>query len=140
VSSRRRRDVAEEDDSDPADPSLAVVQIFVEDKNDNLPQFRADEFFVGVPFSAKVGDLIMDAKAYDADVTSLSRLSYAIRSSDLFRAGSTVSAGSLVPSPFAMEESGRLVLGSLMAEFNQDRFVIDIEAREHDSNHRAKAR
>ena len=33
--------------------------------------------------------------------------------------GSTRSAGSLVPSPFTMEKNGRLVLATLVAEFNQ---------------------
>jgi hypothetical protein len=37
----------------------------------------------------------------------------------VFRSGSTKSAGSLVPSPFIMEKNGRLVLATLVAEFNQ---------------------
>lgn len=122
------------------DSSIMKVQIFVEDKNDNFPQFRSDEFFVGIPFNAKVGDLILNAEAYDPDLGGPGDLSYALRSSDLYRAGSTTSSGSLVPSPFKMEENGRLTLGALIAEFNQDRFVIDIEAKESNSNHRAKAR
>ena len=125
---------------DDLNQSVVKVQIFVEDKNDNLPRFENEEFFVGIPFNAKVGDLILDAKAFDPDLSDSSKLSYALRSSNLYRSGSTVSAGSLVPSPFSMEENGRLTLGSLMAEFNQDRFVIDIEAKDHGSNHRAKAR
>ena len=67
------------------------------------------------------------------------RLSYAIRSSNLYRAGSTVSSGSLVPSPFEMKQNGRLVLSSLMTNFNQDQFVLEIVAQETSSNHRAEA-
>ena len=52
------------------------------------------------------------------------------RSSELYRSGESKSSGSLVPSPFVMGENGRLTLGQLVAEFNQDRFAIDIEARE----------
>ena len=44
------------------DPSVAVVEIYVEDKNDNLPSFEQSEYYVGIPFDAKVGDLILDAQ------------------------------------------------------------------------------
>ena len=133
-------------EADIEDRSTVKVQIFVEDKNDNLPRFRNSEYFVGIPFDAKVGDLILNAEAFDPDLDNGGSgdeggfLVYSLRSSNLFRAGATTSSGSLVPSPFEMRDNGRLVLGSLMAEFNQDRFVIDIEAKEPDSNHRAKAR
>ena len=67
------------------------------------------------------------------------RLSYAIRSSNLYRAGSTESSGSLVSSPFEMKQNGRLVLSSLMTNFSQDQFVLEIVAQETRSNHRAEA-
>ena len=127
------------------DNSVILVHIFVEDKNDNLPQFEATEFNIGIPFDAKIGDLILDAKAKDPDVPSQAEESYAntitynIRTSNLYRSGSTQSSGSLVPSPFEMEQSGRLILSSLVAEFTQDKFVIEIEAKESKSNHRTKA-
>ena len=124
------------------DASIVMVQIFIDDKNDNLPNFETSEYYVGIPYDAKVGDLILDVKAYDPDLEGNGHLSYAILRSELYPSGSTISAGSLVqdPSPFSMTQNGRLVLGSLMAEFNQDRFVLDIEAIEAESNHRAKAR
>ncbi len=124
---------------DMADGSVIRVQIFVEDKNDNLPRFINDEFFVGIPFDAKVDDLILDAQAFDPDLGGPGKLSYSLKSSNLYRSGETSSSGSLVPSPFVMKENGRLVLASLISEFNQDKFVIDIEAKESSSNHRAKA-
>ena len=132
-------------DNPAEDNSVILVHIFVEDKNDNLPQFEATEFNIGIPFDAKIGDLILDAKAKDPDVPSEAEESYAntitysIRTSNLYRAGSTQSSGSLVPSPFEMEQSGRLILSSLVAEFTQDKFVIEIEAKESKSNHRTKA-
>ena len=101
---------------------------------------------MGVPFDAKVGDLILSAAAKDPDLQEEdgggnSGLTYALRSSDLYRSGETISSGSLVPSPFAMDpRSGRLTLAALVAEFNQDRFVLDVEARESGAGHRAKAR
>lgn len=94
-----------------------------------MVRFESDEFFVGIPFDAKVGDLILNAAAFDPDLPSSSGegetgLTYALRSSSLFRSGETVSSGSLVPSPFAMDpRSGRLTLVSLVAEFNQDKCV-----------------
>ena len=124
------------------DSSIVLVHIFVEDKNDNLPNFESSEYYVGIPYDGKVGDLILDVKVNDPDITGNGKLTYAIIRSELFPSGSTISAGSLVkdPSPFAMTQNGRLVLGSLMAEFNQDKFVLDIEAVESGSNHRAKAK
>ena len=124
------------------DSSVVLVDIFVEDKNDNLPNFETSEYYVGIPYDGKVGDLILDVKVNDPDIKGNGELSYAIIRSELFPAGSTISAGSLVkdPSPFTMTQNGRLVLGSLMAEFNQDKFVLDIEAVESGSNHRAKAK
>jgi hypothetical protein len=64
---------------------------------------------------------IIDSRAEDPDIdeTGDGDLFYAIRSSNLYRSGSTRSAGSLVPSPFTMEKNGRLVLATLVAEFNQ---------------------
>ena len=44
------------------DASFVVVQVFIEDKNDNLPKFESQTYFVGIPFDAKVGDLVLDAK------------------------------------------------------------------------------
>jgi hypothetical protein len=59
------------------DDSVVMVHIFVEDKNDNLPQFEAEEFNIGIPFNAKLGDLILDATARDPDVLSEAEESYA---------------------------------------------------------------
>ena len=81
-------------------------------------------------------ELFCILQVVDPDETKGGTLSYAIRSSNLYRAGSTESSGSLVPSPFEMKQNGRLVLGNLMTNFNQDQFVLDIVAQETTSNHR----
>lgn len=44
--------------------------------------------------------------------------------------GSQISSGSVVPSPFHVTTDGRLFTESLMAEYNQDRFVLEVVARE----------
>ena len=44
--------------------SLKVATV-LQDINDNKLQFRADKFYVGVPFDASVGDLVMDVTAFD---------------------------------------------------------------------------
>ena len=86
---------------------------------------------MGIPYDAKVGDLILNAQVIDPDLVGHDpgTLTYAIRSSNLFRGGSTVSSGSLVPSPFEMKQNGRLVLSNLMTNFNQDQFVLEIVAQ-----------
>jgi hypothetical protein len=45
-----------------SDPSFVVVQVYIEDKNDNLPKFESETYYVGIPFDAKVGDLVLDAR------------------------------------------------------------------------------
>ena len=89
--------------------------------NDNELQFLSNQFFVGIPYDASVGDLILDAEAQDLDEDANGKIIYSIKSSNLFKQGETVSAGSIVPSPFKMTQNGRVVLDSLMAEFNQQR-------------------
>ena len=76
--------------TDPSqDDSVILVHIFVEDKNDNLPQFESNEFFIGIPYDSKIGDLILDAQAKDPDVPSDEEtyggndISYSIRSSGM---------------------------------------------------------
>ena len=121
------------------DPSIIQIEVIIQDINDNMLQLSSDAYYVGVPFDSKVGDLIMDVTAYDPDIDN-GKVSYSIKSSNLYRQGETQSAGSLVPSPFRMSEGGsRLLLDSLMAEYNQQRFEINIEAREHISGHVARA-
>ena len=111
----------DEGDEDYEDGSIQKIDIEVQDINDNELQFVTNKFFVGIPFDASVGDLILDAKAEDLDEEANGKILYSIKSSNLFRQGASVSSGSIVPSPFKMTQNGRVVLDSLMAEFNQQR-------------------
>lgn len=103
------------------DGSILKIEVNIQDINDNDLQFVTNQFFVGIPFDASVGDLILDAQAVDLDLDANGKITYSIKSSNLFKQGATESAGSLVPSPFKMTQNGRIILDSLMAEFNQQR-------------------
>ena len=110
-------------EGDDQDGSIVKIQIDIQDINDNDLQFESTEFFVGIPFDASVGDLILDATAVDLDLDANGKVTYSIKSSNLFKQGQTQTAGSLVPSPFSMTQSGRIILEYPVAEFNQQRYV-----------------
>ena len=81
-------------------------------------------------YSSNSDKLVLQIDASDPDEGVNGTLSYFIRSSNLFHMGSNVSSGSVVPSPFHVTTDGRLLTDSLMAEYNQDRFVLEVVARE----------
>ncbi|KAI9552006.1 hypothetical protein GHT06_022343 [Daphnia sinensis] len=112
------------------DPSIAQVHIDVVDINDNPPHFERETFYAGVDYSSNSDKLLLQIHASDPDFGINGSLSYFIRSSNLFHMGSQVSSGSVVPSPFHVTTDGRLFTESLMAEYNQDRFVLEVVARE----------
>jgi len=111
-------------------PSNTRVHIDVVDINDNPPHFEKDTFYAGVDYSSNSDKLVLQIDASDPDEGVNGTLSYFIRSSNLFHMGSNVSSGSVVPSPFHVTTDGRLLTDSLMAEYNQDRFVLEVVARE----------
>lgn len=81
-------------------------------------------------YSSNSDKLLLQIHASDPDSGVNGTLSYFIRSSNLYHMGSNVSSGSVVPSPFHVTPDGRLFTDSLMAEYNQDRFVLEVVARE----------
>ena len=81
-------------------------------------------------YSSNSDKLLLQIHASDPDSGINGTLSYFIRSSNLFHMGSNISSGSVVPSPFHVTTDGRLFTDSLMAEYNQDRFVLEVVARE----------
>lgn len=85
---------------------------------------------IGVDYSSNSDKLLLQIQASDPDFGINGSLSYFIRSSNLYHMGSNVSSGSVVPSPFHVTPDGRLFTDSLMAEYNQDRFVLEVVARE----------
>ena len=132
------------------DPSIVQVHIEVVDINDNPPHFERETFYagkslgkpftgvfiqinfhtsfflicIGVDYSSNSDKLLLQIHAYDPDFGINGSLSYFIRSSNLFHMGSQISSGSVVPSPFHVTTDGRLLTESLMAEYNQDWFVL----------------
>ena len=112
------------------DPSIAHIYIDVVDINDNAPHFDKDTFYTGVDYSSNNDRLLLQIRAHDPDEGINGSLSYFIRSSNLFGKGSNVSLGSVLPSPFHVTTDGRLFTDSLMTGYNQQRFVLEVVARE----------
>lgn len=68
--------------------------------------------------------------ATDRDAGLNGSLSYTILTSHLYRGGSNISSGSVVPNPFAISETGKLTTATLVAEYNQERFKLEVIAKE----------
>ena len=96
----------------------------------------ADLLFIGVNAMANINDFVAKLSAFDPDAGDNGSLSYYIRASNLFKFGSNLSRGSIIPSPFNVTEDGKLVTANYMAEYNQDRFVLDVVAKEKASPER----
>jgi hypothetical protein len=79
---------------------------------------------------ANVNEFVAKLSASDPDAGDNGTLYYYIRASNLFKFGSNLSRGSIIPSPFNVTEDGKLVTANYMAEYNQDRFVLDVVAKE----------
>lgn len=80
---------------------------------------------------ADTGEFLVQLTATDLDSGENASLTYTVVASHLYRAGSNVSSGSVVPSPFSISPRGRLFTVTLVAEYNQDRFVLEVVAREN---------
>ncbi|KAJ1523428.1 hypothetical protein ONE63_001290 [Megalurothrips usitatus] len=112
------------------DPSIAHVVVKVLDENDNPPQFEHLNYYAGVNAMANVDELVIQLTAKDPDLGSNGSIIYYIAASNLYKYGSNRSSGSIVPSPFNITQTGQLRTSNYMAEYNQDRFIIDVVARE----------
>ncbi|RZF35066.1 hypothetical protein LSTR_LSTR009658 [Laodelphax striatellus] len=110
--------------------SVAKVRIVVMDENDNPPVFEKSFYFAGVNVAADEDELVCELFASDLDEGENGVITYQIVASHLFRGGSNVSSGSVVPSPFRISNAGRLKTATLVAEYNQERFQLDVVARE----------
>ena len=95
-----------------------------------------DLLFLGVNAMANINEFVAKLSAFDPDAGDNGSLSYYIRASNLFKYGSNLSRGSIIPSPFNVTEDGKLVTANYMAEYNQDRFVLDVIAKEKASPER----
>uniref|UniRef100_A0A0A9XXM0 Cadherin-87A n=1 Tax=Lygus hesperus TaxID=30085 RepID=A0A0A9XXM0_LYGHE len=110
--------------------SIAKVEIIVMDENDNAPRFQPNQYYAGVNVNARTGEFVAQLMATDEDADLNGTLSYTILTSHLYRAGANVSSGSVVPQPFSVSESGKLTTATLVAEYNQERFMLEVVAKE----------
>jgi hypothetical protein len=116
--------------------SISRVLVTVADENDNPPSFEKKEFYAGVNAFGNENEPISQIIAIDPDKGGNGSLEYFIRASNLYPAGSNVSSGSLVPSPFKVSGSGRLSTATSMLEHNQGRFIVRLVAKETASPYR----
>lgn len=79
---------------------------------------------------ANIKDFVATLPATDPDLGTNGSLTYFIRASNLYKFGSSKSSGSIVPSPFNITQDGKLVTSNYMAEYNQDRFIVEVVAKE----------
>ncbi|XP_066907242.1 cadherin-87A [Halyomorpha halys] len=113
-----------------ASKTIAHIKIHVMDENDNEPFFYSTQYNAGVLVSTHGGEFVAQLTAADKDAGANGSLSYLILTSHLFRAGSNVSSGSVIPSPFTISETGKLTTAALVAEYNQERFKLEVIAKE----------
>ncbi|GAB0095360.1 Cadherin-87A [Sergentomyia squamirostris] len=122
------------------DSTVAKVWITVLDVNDNAPVFNPEVYYAGVSSKATINELVSLLNISDADLGANATMELVISSSNLYKFGSSKSTGSIVPSPFAISKEGRLTTATFMAEYNQDRFILEIIAKEQEPPERqAKA-
>lgn len=119
------------------DNTVAKVAITVLDVNDNAPVFEKSIYYAGVNANAKMNVAITLVNATDADQGKNAKMEYMIVASNLYKFGASKSTGSIVPSPFAISQDGRITANTIMAEYNQDRFELEIVARELEEPHRS---
>ncbi|XP_036327722.1 cadherin-87A [Rhagoletis pomonella] len=112
------------------DNTVAKVWITVLDENDNAPVFEKEVYYAGVNAKAAINSIITVVNATDADAGKNAKTEYMIVASNLYKYGATKATGSIVPSPFAISTDGRITTAAFMAEYNQDRFELEVIAKE----------
>lgn len=113
-----------------SDNSHVNVSINILDENDNAPLFERANYYAGVNSMANINEFVAKVTASDADLGNNGTLQYYVSSANLYKYGSEKASGSIVPSPFNVTQDGKLVTSGYMAEYNQDRFIVDIIAKE----------
>ena len=106
------------------------VTIKILDENDNPPAFERSAYYAGVNSMANINEFVTKVAASDADLGDNGTLQYYVASANLYKYGSDKPSGSIVPSPFNVTQDGKLVTSGYMAEYNQDRFIVEIVAKE----------
>ncbi|KAL9694351.1 hypothetical protein quinque_013636 [Culex quinquefasciatus] len=118
------------------DSTVAKVWITVLDVNDNPPVFRQEVYYAGISSKASINELVTIVNATDRDLGVNSTMELFISGSFLYKFGATKTTGSIVPSPFTINQEGRITTATYMAEYNQDRFILDVIAKEVESPER----
>ncbi|XP_015514773.1 cadherin-87A isoform X1 [Neodiprion pinetum] len=108
----------------------ANVTITVLDENDNPPIFERENYYAGINSMANINDFVAKVTASDPDLGENGTLFYYIASANLYKFGSEKPSGSIVPSPFNVTQDGKVVASGYMAEYNQDRFIVEVIAKE----------
>ncbi|XP_055524329.1 cadherin-87A [Wyeomyia smithii] len=118
------------------DSTVAKVWITVLDVNDNPPVFKQDIYHAGISSKASINELVTIVNATDRDLGTNSTMEFFISGSFLYKYNSLKTTGSIVPSPFTIGKDGRIMTANYMAEYNQDRFILEIVAKEVESPER----
>lgn len=124
--------------TDAVRPSLSLgtdhghvnVTVSILDENDNPPIFERNDYYAGINSMANVNDFVTKVVASDLDVGDNGTLHYYIAGANLYKYGSDKPSGSIIPSPFNVTQDGKLITSGYMAEYNQDRFIVDVIAKE----------
>lgn len=106
------------------------VTITILDENDNPPVFERSDYYAGINSMANINEPVAKVTASDLDLGDNGTLQYYVVGANLYKYGSERSSGSIVPSPFNVTQEGKLVTSGYMAEYNQDRFIVEVVAKE----------
>lgn len=112
------------------DSKIAKIWITVLDVNDNAPIFEREIYYAGINSQATINEQVALLNATDLDLGLNGTIEMIITASNLYKYGSSKTVGSIVPSPFSISRDGRLTTATYMAEYNQDRFVLSVIAKE----------
>ncbi|XP_055857461.1 cadherin-87A isoform X2 [Episyrphus balteatus] len=112
------------------DNTVAKVLITVLDVNDNEPIFEKKVYYAGINAKSSLNGFVTVVNATDKDYGKNAKIEYMIIASNLYKYGSSKSTGSIVPSPFSISPEGRITTSAFMAEYNQDRFELEVMAKE----------
>ena len=118
------------------DSTVAKVWVTVLDINDNAPAFERPIYYAGINSKSAINELVTIVNATDRDLGVNSTIEMIISASYLYKFGAKKTTGSIVPSPFAITKEGRITTATYMAEYNQDRFILEVIAKEVESPER----
>lgn len=111
------------------DSTVAKILVTVLDRNDNGPAFAETVVYAGVNTRSGADQLVAVLNASDADDGENAALELLVVKSNLYKFGTDL-VGSINPGPFNLTADGRLKTAVWMAEYNQDRFELDVMAKE----------